>query len=71
MGDEGRLYVPPDMVDSYRSDVLPLASILVPNQVGPKSPAFIPKTSGFFIPSLLPYTTSNSDCHCRLWISTV
>ena len=32
MGDEGRLYVPPDMVDAYRSDILPLASVLVPNQ---------------------------------------
>ena len=33
MGDEGRLYVPPEMVDAYRTDLLPLASVIVPNQV--------------------------------------
>lgn len=32
MGDEGRLYVPQEMVDAYRSEILPLASVLVPNQ---------------------------------------
>ena len=33
MGDEGRLYVAPEMVDAYRTDLLPLASVIVPNQV--------------------------------------
>lgn len=32
MGDDGRLYVPQDVVDTFRTDILPLASILTPNQ---------------------------------------
>ncbi|GAX75383.1 hypothetical protein CEUSTIGMA_g2827.t1 [Chlamydomonas eustigma] len=32
LGDEGRLYVPLEMVESYRNTIVPLASILVPNQ---------------------------------------
>lgn len=33
LGDEGRLYVPADLVEAYKSEVLPIASVLVPNQV--------------------------------------
>ncbi len=32
MGDEGRLYVPPDMVPIYRETIVPLASMITPNQ---------------------------------------
>jgi hypothetical protein len=32
LGDNGRLYVPPELVPVYRSEVLPLASMLTPNQ---------------------------------------
>lgn len=32
MGDEGRLYVAQDMVDSYRQHIVPLASVMTPNQ---------------------------------------
>mmetsp|Transcript_16356 Transcript_16356/g.28042 ORF Transcript_16356/g.28042 Transcript_16356/m.28042 type:complete len:336 (+) Transcript_16356:1-1008(+) len=31
MGDEGKLYCPPEMVDAYRSKLLPLACVMVPN----------------------------------------
>lgn len=36
LGDEGRLYVPKELIGTYRDEVLPLASVLVPNQVGTK-----------------------------------
>ena len=32
MGGQERLYVPHELVDAYRSEILPLASVLVPNQ---------------------------------------
>lgn len=32
MGDEGRLYVKPEMIEAYRSVIVPLASVMVPNQ---------------------------------------
>ncbi|URD73560.1 Phosphomethylpyrimidine kinase [Musa troglodytarum] len=32
MGDEGKLYVPPDLVSVYREKVIPVASMLTPNQ---------------------------------------
>ena len=32
LGDEGRLYVPAENVDIYREEVLPLASMITPNQ---------------------------------------
>jgi len=32
MGDDGKLYVPPDLVDVYAKELLPLANILTPNQ---------------------------------------
>ncbi|CAN1351573.1 Pyridoxal kinase, partial [Linum perenne] len=32
MGDEGKLYVPPDLVAVYREKVVPVASMLTPNQ---------------------------------------
>jgi pyridoxal/pyridoxine/pyridoxamine kinase len=32
MGDEGRLYVKPELVDAYRATLIPLASVVVPNQ---------------------------------------
>jgi pyridoxal/pyridoxine/pyridoxamine kinase len=31
MGDEGRLYVKPEMVEAFRSVILPLASVILPN----------------------------------------
>jgi hypothetical protein len=33
MGDEGKLYVAPELVQAYRDRIMPLASVLVPNQV--------------------------------------
>ena len=32
LGDEGRLYVPAENVDIYRNEVLPLATMITPNQ---------------------------------------
>ena len=32
LGDNGKLYVPPDLVPIYRDEVVPLATILTPNQ---------------------------------------
>ncbi|KAF3445251.1 hypothetical protein FNV43_RR14945 [Rhamnella rubrinervis] len=32
MGDEGKLYVPPELVSVYREKVVPVASMLTPNQ---------------------------------------
>ncbi|KAE8718731.1 hypothetical protein F3Y22_tig00109992pilonHSYRG00040 [Hibiscus syriacus] len=32
MGDEGKLYVPEDLVSVYREKVVPVASMLTPNQ---------------------------------------
>uniref|UniRef100_A0A7N0VKD2 pyridoxal kinase n=1 Tax=Kalanchoe fedtschenkoi TaxID=63787 RepID=A0A7N0VKD2_KALFE len=32
MGDEGKLYVPPELVSVYRGKVVPVASMLTPNQ---------------------------------------
>ncbi|XP_058087323.1 pyridoxal kinase isoform X2 [Magnolia sinica] len=32
MGDEGKLYVPPELVNVYRQKVVPVASMLTPNQ---------------------------------------
>ncbi|ETW09169.1 pyridoxal kinase, variant 1 [Aphanomyces invadans] len=32
MGDDGKLYVSPELVDIYRDEVLPLADIITPNQ---------------------------------------
>uniref|UniRef100_A0A7S3QUY8 pyridoxal kinase n=1 Tax=Dunaliella tertiolecta TaxID=3047 RepID=A0A7S3QUY8_DUNTE len=32
MGDEGKLYVAPELVQAYRNRIMPLASVLVPNQ---------------------------------------
>lgn len=31
MGDEGKLYLPPDMVPLFRTALLPLANVLTPN----------------------------------------
>lgn len=31
LGDDGRLYVPPELVDVYRQSIVPLASVLTPN----------------------------------------
>ena len=31
LGDDGKLYVPADLVPIYRDEALPLASILTPN----------------------------------------
>lgn len=33
MGDEGKLYVAPELVQAYKERIMPLASVLVPNQV--------------------------------------
>lgn len=32
MGDNGRMYVPPDVLPAYRDSIIPLADILTPNQ---------------------------------------
>jgi pyridoxine kinase len=32
LGDNGKLYVPEALVDLYRSQVLPIATVLTPNQ---------------------------------------
>lgn len=32
LGDDGRLYVPAENVDIYREEVLPLATMITPNQ---------------------------------------
>lgn len=32
LGDEGRLYVPAENVNIYREEVLPLATMITPNQ---------------------------------------
>ena len=32
MGDDGKLYLPAEMVPLYRSTIVPLASIMSPNQ---------------------------------------
>lgn len=32
LGDEGRLYVSPELVEAYRTTIVPLASVMVPNQ---------------------------------------
>ncbi|GLC35701.1 hypothetical protein PLESTB_000485400 [Pleodorina starrii] len=32
LGDEGRLYAPRELVDAYAASIVPLASVLVPNQ---------------------------------------
>uniref|UniRef100_A0A0C9S8F5 pyridoxal kinase n=1 Tax=Wollemia nobilis TaxID=56998 RepID=A0A0C9S8F5_9CONI len=32
MGDEGKLYIPPELVSVYREKVIPLASMITPNQ---------------------------------------
>jgi len=32
MGDEGKLYVPQEVVDIYASAVVPLADLITPNQ---------------------------------------
>lgn len=32
LGDNGKLYVPPELVARYRSDVIPLADVVTPNQ---------------------------------------
>ncbi|MES1914077.1 MAG: hypothetical protein MHM6MM_006209, partial [Cercozoa sp. M6MM] len=32
MGDDGELYVPPELVDIYRERLVPLATVLTPNQ---------------------------------------
>ena len=32
MGDEGRLYIAPALVEAYKRVIVPLASIMVPNQ---------------------------------------
>ncbi|XP_077253754.1 pyridoxal kinase-like [Tasmannia lanceolata] len=32
LGDEGKLYVPPDLISVYRQKVVPVASMLTPNQ---------------------------------------
>jgi hypothetical protein len=33
LGDNGKLYVPPELVGVYRSELIPLATVLTPNQV--------------------------------------
>jgi pyridoxine kinase len=32
LGDHGRLYVPPELVPVYREEIVPLATVLTPNQ---------------------------------------
>jgi pyridoxine kinase len=32
LGDGGKLYVPAELVDAYRAEVVPLASVVTPNQ---------------------------------------
>jgi pyridoxine kinase len=32
LGDEGKLYVPPELIDIYRQDILPRANMVTPNQ---------------------------------------
>ena len=32
LGDDGKLYVPPELVAVYRDKVLPMATVLTPNQ---------------------------------------
>ena len=32
MGDDGKLYLPAEMVPLYRSNVVPLATVITPNQ---------------------------------------
>ena len=32
LGDDGQFYVPPELVPIYREQLLPLASIITPNQ---------------------------------------
>jgi pyridoxine kinase len=32
MGDNGKLYVPAEVVEVFKTDILPLASVLTPNQ---------------------------------------
>lgn len=32
LGDEGKLYVPEECIEVYRDSIVPLASILTPNQ---------------------------------------
>jgi hypothetical protein len=43
MGDQGKLYVAPALVDAHRTLLLPRASVLVPNQV--RGRGFEPPTS--------------------------
>lgn len=32
MGDDGKMYVPEELKDIYRTEIVPLADILTPNQ---------------------------------------
>ncbi len=32
MGDDGKLYVPKELVEIYKTELLPQANILLPNQ---------------------------------------
>ena len=32
LGDGGKLYVPPELVDAYREALVPLAAVVTPNQ---------------------------------------
>ena len=32
LGDHGKLYVPAELVEIYKKDVVPLATLLTPNQ---------------------------------------
>jgi pyridoxine kinase len=32
LGDEGKLYVPPELIDIYREDIIPRADMITPNQ---------------------------------------
>jgi pyridoxine kinase len=32
LGDGGKLYVPAELVDAYRTEIVPLAAVVTPNQ---------------------------------------
>jgi pyridoxine kinase len=32
LGDDGKLYVPPELIDIYRNDIIPRADVITPNQ---------------------------------------
>ncbi len=49
LGDNGALYVPQEFVPLYRSDIIPLATIITPNQTEAE---YCPPSSRLYFPSL-------------------